>query len=169
MRNRSKGHAALRKGRISATGSFYFLTLCLDKDQTGLDSPVLFKDCCAALNTLEIENSINFICLINMPDHLHAILNLHGSISLSRVIRLFKGRMSPVLRRYGVRWQRGYYDRRLRETDPIGVVLRYMLINPYREKLIPKEQKWPYWFCTKEAKKWMSLDEDVPDPEWLNR
>ena len=168
MRSLSKGHAALRKGRISATGLSYFVTICLLKDQKGLDSTDFFEGSLATLLTIEADGKLELIALVHMPDHLHLLFCLESDHSLSDSIRLYKGKMAPLLRKNGLKWQRGYFDRWLRETDSIGVVLQYMLMNPYRKTLIPKEQRWPYWFCTKEAKKWMSLDEDVPYPEWLN-
>ena len=169
MKNPFKGHAALRKGRISAAGLFYFVTICLVKNGNGLDSTDLFEVSLATLLEKEEDGKIELVAVVHMPDHLHLLFRLESDLSLGDFIRLYKGKMTPLLRRNGLKWQRGYYDRWLREPDPIGVVLRYMLMNPYRKNLLAGNETWPFWFCTKEAKKWMSLDKDVPYPEWLNR
>ena len=104
-----------------------------------------------------------------MPDHLHFLVELGAQRKLQDIVRLFKGRMTPVLRPVGLHWQQGFYDRRLRQNDSIGTVLRYMKLNPYRKLLLPMEEVWPFWYCSENAAKWMSdLGEDeAPLPEWL--
>lgn len=41
-----------------------------------------------------------------MPDHTHLLVTLGDRTELSAAIRLFKGRLAPVLRNAGLCWQR---------------------------------------------------------------
>jgi len=172
MRNPQKGYSALRKGRSSQAGAAYFLTVCLAKGDKGLDSARVFPACQSVLARIEIESASRCHGFVLMPDHIHLLIELNETeSSLPAVIRLFKGRMSPTLRRLGMSWQRGYFDRRLREDDSIGVVLRYMLINPYRKRLVDLGDEWPFWKCSDIARVWLDDEDgrDQPMPEWLKK
>jgi putative transposase len=68
-----------------------------------------------------------------MPDHLHALvfgITPHSDFRL--FMAAFRGRSSRVCRSAcGVRvWQRGYYDRVLRDHDPSERVAAYIVHNP---------------------------------------
>jgi len=106
-----------------------------------------------------------------MPDHLHLLIRLLDKTKLEDFAKSFKGRLSPVLRNLGINWQKGYYDRLIRDQDPVDVVVRYMLMNPYRKGLLRTDEKWPYWYCSDQAKVWIDDLEgiDRPIPEWLQR
>lgn len=162
----------MRKGRSNLTGCTYFLTICLAKEQSGLDSPSIFSSCQLILRRLERANDLICHGFVLMPDHVHLLLDLNETESdLPSMMGLFKGRLSPGLRELKLGWQRGYFDRRLRETDSKAVVLRYMMMNPYRKGLIEIGEEWPYWECSDLAKVW--LDTEVgrarPVPDWLRK
>lgn len=122
----------------------YFLTPCLENGQRGLDNPALFDASVKLLQGIEKTASIEMLALVHMPGHLHLLIRLSQESSLPNLVRIFKGRMSPTLRKSNLRWQRSYHDRRLRKSDPIDVVLRYMLMNPYRKGLLDPRNDWPY-------------------------
>lgn len=169
MRDPSKGHAALRKGRWSAHDTMYFLTICLRTGQLGLDSKKLFETSLKILKTLEEDSCKALHGIVHMPDHVHMLVELNTETNLQAIVRLYKGRMTPGLRKCELSWESGYFDRRLRPEDSVGAVLRYMLMNPYRKSLITTDSEWPYSCSTKEAKSWMSIagEKNVPLPEWL--
>ena len=104
-----------------------------------------------------------------MPDHVHLLVELNTETSLQGLVRLYKGRMAPELRKNKLNWEDSFFDRRLRPEDSVGSVLRYILMNPYRKGLIIPESEWPYSFFSKEAKTWISIakEKNVPMPNWL--
>ena len=121
---------------------------------------------------MEEENRLLLLALIVMPDHLHSLVRLRQDTQLSDALRLFKGRMSPHLRQLNLRWQKGCFDHRLRDTEELAPVLRYMLMNPYRRGLLDTAEKlWPFWYCEPETYRWFQgiADDGKPFPEWLNR
>jgi REP element-mobilizing transposase RayT len=169
MRNPSKGHAALRKGRWSAGDTMYFITICLRPEQSGFDRQELFEKSLTTLKTLEGESCKVIHGIVHMPDHIHMLIELNTETSLQELVRLYKGRMTPALRRHGLNWQSGFHDRRIRPDDSVGAVLRYMLMNPYRKGLLDTNDVWQPLYCTKEAETWISIAEEknVPLPKWI--
>jgi putative transposase len=169
MRDPSKGHAALRKRRWSARDTMYFLTICLRSGQTGLDTKELFETSLTILRTLEKDSIKTLQCLVHMPDHIHILIESNSDSNLPDIVRLYKGRMTPYMRKSGLNWEAGYFDRRLRAEDSVGAVMRYMLMNPYRKHLINDKCGWPFWYCTKQAETWIGIAEEknLPEPEWL--
>lgn len=171
MRDPSKGHSALRKGRWSTQDTLYFITICLRSEQAGLDSVELFESSMKILNALECESCKALHGIVHMPNHIHLLVELNNTVSLQELVRLYKGRMTPEMRKHRLNWQNSYHDRRLRPEDSAGAILRYMLMNPYRKGLSCNDEDWPYWHTTNEAKTWMNManEENLPIPEWLSK
>jgi|TARA_B110000037_G_C16903874_1_gene417314 putative transposase len=171
MRDPAKGLSSLRKGRRSGCDCVYFLTICLKQGSFDLDTSFALDACLKVLKDPENVGVAETHGFVLMPDHAHLLISLQNGNQLQDMVRVFKGRMSPVLRKLGLGWQRGYYDRLLRESDSVGIVLRYMQMNPYRKSLVKTDEHWPYWFCSEKARVWMDndLENDVPLPEWLGK
>ncbi|MDG2168079.1 MAG: transposase [Opitutales bacterium] len=145
MRDPLKGHAALRVGRWSTTDTFYFITICLKPVQVGLNTDELFDNSVGTLKALEGDSCKAVHGVVHMPDHIHLLIELNTETSLHDFVRLYKSRMTPVLGKTDLRWQKGYHDRRLRSNDSVGSVLRYMLMNPYGKGLLGAIHVWPFW------------------------
>jgi putative transposase len=78
-----------------------------------------------------------------MPDHLHALIGVDGRDSLSHPIRDYK-RITAKLAR--VRWQRNFFDHRLRHDESLAEKFAYICQNPVRAGLVRSEIDWPYIF-----------------------
>ena len=104
-----------------------------------------------------------------MPDHLHLLVTLGETTGLSAVVRLFKDRLTPLLRQHGAAWQQSFYDHcLLPEEDRLPVFL-YIFLNPYRQQLIAPDQPWPGYHCAVEDWSWFGplTRESCPEPAWL--
>ena len=77
--------------------------------------------------------------------------------------------MTPVMRSTGIRWQKNYFEHRLRESEETEPYLRYMLSNPYRAQLVEITEAWPYWAVTSESAEWFinKFPNQFPEPEWI--
>lgn len=80
-----------------------------------------------------------------MPNHLHAILWIQSGSdrTLSNIINFFK---AGVTRNTGLKiWQRGYYDRVVRNENELMYIRKYIEENPLRWELdllnLPGEHK----------------------------
>lgn len=166
-----RGQNALRRYRFSQANVSYFITLCTLDRASRLAEPVVFDGLLNLLLALEKDGVLHVRCLTLMPDHLHMVVRLGETTSLSETMRLFKGRSSVLLRAHGLTWQRGgFYDHRLRPDEPVGPVFRYIFLNPYRKGLLRTEVAWPFFFCSPEDWSWFQHETraGAPFPEWLN-
>ena len=105
-----------------------------------------------------------------MPDHLHMLAMLRRGAELSDAVRLFKGRLSPALRKQGVRWQPNFYDHRMRADEDRLPVFLYIYLNPYRAGLVAGDQPWAGYICFEHDWQWFGklTNEPCPQPEWLH-
>lgn len=166
-----RGHEALRRGRWSSPGAEYFLTLCTQDRRPGLTQPALVSALFAHARQLTAEGHWHLRTATVMPDHVHLLLTLGDRTELSAVLRLVKGRLASTLRATGLRWERGYFDHRLRPDEDRLPVFLYIYLNPYRAGLVPAAQVWPAYFCTEDDWRWFEAltNTACPFPEWLER
>ena len=167
MRNPQKGHEALRRGRLSLAGATYFLTICTEGQRVGLEAPVLTAEILAMTRDSACGWEVRSGAI--MPDHVHLVVRLKESSVLPGAIRLFKGRTSVSLRRHQLKWERGYYDHRLRCDEDVWPVLLYVFLNPYRANLLPVSEPWSGYYCCPEDWEWFGprTNQACPFPEWL--
>jgi len=169
VRTMKPGYAALRRFRESTPSADYFITCNLSKRGNGLETPVLTGQAVQQWRELEQARLWSVRIAVVMPDHIHLLIRLAGPGSLAECMRLFKGRLTSALRQRGLKWQEGFYEHRLRETEDLLPVFLYIYLNPYRAKLISNGQKWPGYYCCEEDWSWFGTmtDHDLPQPEWL--
>jgi REP-associated tyrosine transposase len=80
-----------------------------------------------------------------MPDHLH-LFAAPGDpeLPLDNWVRYWKSAVSRELRNPSLKWQKDYWDRRLRSNDNFREKVAYMRENPVRKGLVEHAQEWPY-------------------------
>ena len=64
-----------------------------------------------------------------MPDHLHLLIGIDGNTPLSDIVRDFKRIMA---RTTSIKWQRNYFDHRVRKDESLAEKVDYILNNPVR-------------------------------------
>ena len=149
------GHAALRRHRRSIPNAEYFLTICTDDRRRGLAEPSVAAAILAEAHHLTTEGCWHLRTATIMTDHLHVLVTLGTQADLSEVVRLFKGRLAPVLRRAGLRWQRGWYDHLLRDAEGRLPYFLYIFLNPHRANLIASDEKWAGYYCAQDDWGWL--------------
>ena len=82
------------------------------------------------------KNKAEFTCFQIMPNHIHFIIELKndGGIALKNIISLFKSTISKNIKNIKPLWDRGYFDRIIRDEKEYNNVVNYILNNPYRDK-----------------------------------
>ena len=148
---------------------FYFLTICTSQHSGGLTAPNLLATIPGLLTTMEAEKIWHVRTATIMPDHLHLLVALGESSELSSSIRFFKGRLAPALRLAGIRWERGYFDHRVRSEEDRLPIFLYIFLNPYKKNLQAIGESWRGYFCAKNDWAWFGPLTDIacPFPEWL--
>ena len=165
----TRGHAALRRGRASMPHAEYFLTLCTERRQQGLDKRVLAECVIREIRAMEADCTWVVRCATIMPDHLHLIAVLGIRLSLGQAVQRLKAKTATALRSASLAWEHGYFDRQLRMHDECLPLFLYIYLNPYRKYLCAGDQSWPWFICHENDWAWLQeyLARDLPPPEWL--
>jgi len=82
-----------------------------------------------------------------MPDHVHLLVEgVRERADLRRFAKLAKQRSGALYARRVRRalWQKGYYERVLRDVDDAHEIARYILANPVRAGLAWSPIDYPY-------------------------
>ena len=83
-----------------------------------------------------------------MPDHWHALIFPHDSLTISDLVRDVKSvssrRLNRFRRRSGPLWQHQFWDRFVRHAKEFGERLNYMHNNPVRKGLTAKPEDWQW-------------------------
>ena len=120
----------------------WFLTICTRP--RGFNQLCRSKIAHGIMNLLLDYHRRGLWCLhlaVLMPDHLHAILSLPGARKLESVISSWKRLTAKLLK---IRWQRGFFDHRLRSEASAQQKWKYILQNPVRAGLVSQTSVWPY-------------------------
>ncbi len=104
-----------------------------------------------AFNWLEYAGRIWWICIVIMPDHLHAVVQLGESHTLSKVLQSLKRftarEFNKQHERLGHLWQRGYSDFGIRNDKVLNKTISYCYENPVRKGFVKTAKEYPYWRC----------------------
>ena len=88
-----------------------------------------------------------------MPDHLHAIMAFPSEPGMATTVKNWK---KFVAGKYGVDWQRDFFDHRLRDHHELEEKTSYILMNPVRKALCKRQEDWT----------WVYRPNDRPPPNW---
>lgn len=133
----------LRKGRYSQRNQIYHITF------TAIDRIPIFNDFVKARTLINIFKQSDqlqhtaTLAFVIMPDHIHWLMQLTGSQSLSNVVKVIKSKASVQLGQ--PIWQAGYYDHAIRKDEDIQTIARYIVANPIRAGLVNKVGDYPHW------------------------
>jgi putative transposase len=134
-------HATHFAGRF---GAIYFITICCQRrgwNQLCHDeTPTVLVN---AARIYQERARWNLNLLLLMPDHLHALIGIDGQTSLAQLIRDYKRITANIA---GLRWQRNFFDHRLRHDESLADKFAYICQNPVRAGLVRIEYNWPYIF-----------------------
>ncbi|MCY3721173.1 MAG: hypothetical protein OXG97_03025, partial [Candidatus Poribacteria bacterium] len=78
-----RGHRQLRKGRHSIPGAYYYLTLATLNKKPLLATPKIADIIFQAFDWLETKERLRWFCVVVMPDHIHAVIQLGSKQTLS--------------------------------------------------------------------------------------
>ena len=74
-----------------------------------------------------------------MPDHFHAILAFPHGPGMETTMKNWK---KFVAIQFGVKWQRDFFDHRLRNDQELQEKTSYILMNPVRKGLCERAEEW---------------------------
>jgi putative transposase len=123
----------------------YFITICCQqRGRNQLANPTVAA---ALIDTIKHRNErqIWYAHLaVIMPDHVHLIVTF-GAIDkrIQTIVSKWKEWTAKAL---GVRWQRDFFEHRLRKEESFREKADYVLANPVRSGFVKRWEDWPYRF-----------------------
>lgn len=121
---------------------------------TGHGSCILSRPECAAIVVDAFrffhKERYELIAWVVMPNHVHLVIQQHDGWSLGGVIRSWKGFTTKKIKDvYGGSlpekiWQRGFWDRLIRNEHHYEAALRYIADNPVKAGLVAYPLDWPW-------------------------
>jgi REP element-mobilizing transposase RayT len=168
-RDPHKGHAALRRGRVSIPGAEYFLTVCTDARCVGLTASAIAESILAEAGAMAADTTWTLRCAVVMPDHVHLLVVLGSRLALGKVVARLKSKTAKALGAVDLKWEREFYDHHIRPNEERLALFLYVYLNPYRAKLCKRSEAWRWYYCGPEDWRWFKdcLLEERPAPEWL--
>ena len=145
----AKGIRALRQGRFSGQYQIYHITTrTRDREPFFLDL-ALGRTVVRSLKREDEAGHTKTLAFVVMPDHLHWLVQLTGTRSLSvsvNTIKSFAARtINQIIDRSGPVWQKGFHDHALRDEENLAAVARYIVANPLRAGLARSIAEYPLW------------------------
>jgi REP element-mobilizing transposase RayT len=92
------------------------------------------------------------LCLL-LPDHMNAIIAFPREPGMETTMKNWK---RFIAGKHGVRWQRDFFDHRLRDHHEVEEKTSYILTNPVRKGLSERPEDWM----------WVYRPNDRPPPRW---
>ena len=133
----------LRLGRYSQAEQIYLLTLVTRNRSAVFGNFPAARQVVLAMHDRSVASTAETLAFVVMPDHVHWLLRLLGTVSLGEAVRRLKAKVSLALRHS--LWQHGFHDHALRRDEDLAGVARYIVANPVRAGLVRRVGDYPHW------------------------
>jgi putative transposase len=174
--------------RITGRGDLHFITFCCYQRRPLLASACTRNLAVQILKEVRAGCRFALVGYVIMPEHLHLLISECASVPVSKIIQIFKQRVSRrmrarkrapkgqlrlgfpgqenLLRRF---WQRRYYDFNVYSRAKVIEKLHYMHCNPVREKLVDHPGDWPWssWCSYYRGEGLIAIDPWAPPSAWF--
>jgi putative transposase len=125
-------------------GSVFFVTICaLPRGADALCRPAVAPQLLEAVRAYQEREIWYARLVVLMPDHLHALVAFPPDRRMRTVVAQWK---SYTAKHANVRWQRDFFDHRLRGDEPLEEKAAYLRKNPVRAGLVARIEEWPWVF-----------------------
>lgn len=119
----------------------FFLTICCrERGPNQLCTATAAARLFAAVAIRQRTGRWHVHLLLLMPDHLHALASFPREVEMRAAVASFKG---FTAKRAGIRWQRDFFDHRLRSDDSYEDKAHYVRMNPVRKGLVERREDCP--------------------------
>ena len=155
---------------MSVLGATYFVTFVTESRVPWLAAPAATEAMTNALRAWHNEGVGSIRAATVMPDHVHVLFTLGARLDVGRCVSRWKalGRRSAG---YAGRWQRDFWEHRVREQAQEEDYALYVYLNPYRAGLLSRTTKWSGWWAPEPARfSFSSLlgADGEPPAEWIS-
>jgi putative transposase len=109
------------------------------------------------LRTLVADRTFKLHDFVIMPDHLHLLFTIEGTLTVEKAMQLVKGRFSYRLgKEFGLKgevWQKGFSEVQVLGDESFKKHRAYIANNPVKAGLVDEPEKYPYCFESLAKKK----------------
>jgi putative transposase len=124
-------------------GSLYFVTIhCRQRTAAQLTLPAVAEILIQSVIHYHSAGRWFARLFLLMPDHAHALVAFPAGEAMRSVVSDWK---RFTARQTGVRWQRDFFDHRIRPGENWELKAAYIRENPVRARLVAGSAEWP-WF-----------------------
>lgn len=123
-------------------GAVFFVTInCLQRGANELCIPAIAESLRESIAFHQQLGDWWVHLLVLMPDHLHMLVSFGRDKSMRDVVAKWKEYTANHL---DLRWQRDFFDHRLRDDENYIEKANYIRMNPVRKQLCSDTKDWPY-------------------------
>ena len=161
----------MRRNRASIVGITYFVTICTSRRETGLRSPDIVGAIKQETQGIEADQHWQIRAVVIMPDHVHLLFTITGSLNLSQLLARLKAKTRNVLAQHALGWQQNFHDHRMRTGESLKQVVRYVAQNPVRKALAAHPKDYDAWWLGTEEQMWFDeweVSTVETRPPWLH-
>ncbi len=126
----------------AADDSIFFITIsCRERGKNQLCAPHVTAPLFETVAFRQGRGDWFVHLLLLMPDHVHALISFPRDRSMKTVISQWK---EIAAKQTGIKWQRDFFDHRLRAGESFREKAAYIRMNPVRAGLAKRPEDWPY-------------------------
>ena len=119
----------------------FFITICcLPRGVNQLACENAWQVIDETLRHREALGEIQVGMALAMPDHLHGLFSFPGGEMGKRISSMKEW----VAKKAEVRWQRDFFDHRIRSWESGAEKAEYIRMNPVRAGLVAQTEDWPF-------------------------
>ena len=139
---KSLSHEIPDGAAIGSEEEVFFITIvCVPRGENQLARPETWKSIDETLRIRELAGDLKVRLVLAMPDHLHGLISFGGVKPMKKVITDLKSWLAKCA---GVRWQRDFFDHRIRSWESGAEKAAYIQQNPVRAGFVERSEDWPY-------------------------
>jgi len=139
------GYSQLRLGRQSIENQVYLLTFTTHMRVKHFQKWENARRLSQCIESGTIQKESKVLCWVIMPDHVHLLMQLGNSDTISNYIRRLKAGVKRQLLINDKLWAKGFHDRAIRKESELLPAARYIVANPLRAGLVKSVNDYPFW------------------------
>jgi len=124
----------------------YFVTICTNDKQKVFTNRETVDEHIQILSECCEKEKFSVWAYCFMPDHIHLLLTANENSDLIKLVTAYKKLSGYEYKKTMGKnlWQKSFYDHILRKEEDIKQLVRYVLENPVRKKLVEDFKEYPF-------------------------
>ena len=144
QRRKTLCHVSPQTFSTISLSEVFFITICAqERGENQFAKPDVWQTLMESVLNRNKRGTWNCSLFLAMPDHIHMLVSFDGKVRMASAIAQWKRWVSSQT---DVKWQRDFFDHRLRDFESAAAKSRYIALNPVRASLAENASEWPYFW-----------------------